>query len=551
MNDDSTESESDTAIPGPFQYRFDLDLRAVQHPWNAALWAVVTSYAPFLDDEPDSVTEHDDIDDVFNQLALADLEGDGWTTDAGEAQAARQAFIERAQAAARDGQRLDDDDARTVYAALASWRSRGAVDAWVREAAGADADAAEVDAAATEAARILREIVTINPAPDAVAQAIRGELARGPWGRKANEQLADPHPRVHAGNRRLEAALPWPATLAAAVWHDRHKPRLERSHQRPTTSAPRVVVEALVANPERIAVDDARIITLDGVPTALRITNGMGLRAAQNMVRKTLDQAAFWSVLGWVLETHRNQWLASGSVNDASVVEVAGISELSRAITGYTGKSADDRIRDALRLGQSVEVHAVQGEHAGGLWTWYERKGNRWKPALMRITLGVPLRLDAGSFMPATMKLLAPVANPERTPSLDGFQRRMFGRLRAADQQLMNVLAERTDRAVLDGERLLIPFDRDEDRKRIANDVGLTDRTSARWLERMTEGDAQGVLPPGYSGPVVRLDGHRMIEVAEPGARALLTEQATMRQKASKAGKASARKRRNARNRFK
>jgi hypothetical protein len=221
MNDDSTESESDTATIGPFQYRFDLDLLAVQHPWNAALWALVTSYAPVLDDEPlpDGITVRDPTEDE-----------DGWTTDEREAQAARRAFLDAALNAARNKGRLDGDDARTVYAALASWRSREAVGAWVREAAGADADAAEVDAAATEAARILREIVMINPAPDAVAQAIRSELIRGPWGRKANEQLGDPRPRVHAeavagrpNQGRLDAALPWPATLAAAVWHDRHK----------------------------------------------------------------------------------------------------------------------------------------------------------------------------------------------------------------------------------------------------------------------------------------------------------------------------------------
>lgn len=484
---------------------------------------------------------------------------------------------------ARNGERASDDDAAEIYrgfARRADWLLYG----WAqRLVCGDDKPTPEqralAGAVSDEAGEILQRLAEADPAPGAMMEGIRSEMRRGPHGRELAAPDNDPRPKLRvlmevavvgertgpdadkawrqpwhqAGVPReiLAAALPWPWALVSAIWHDTFKPRAERARAKPTTAAPRVITEALVAAPERIGVGDAHTLTLDGVPTALRITSGMGLHAAQNMVRKTLDQAAFWSVLGWVLEAHRNQWLTSGSVNDASVIEVAGISELSPAIMGYEGKSADDRIRDALRLGQSLEVHAVQGEHAGGLWTWVERKGNRWKPALLRITLGAPLRLDAGNIMPGTMRLLAPVANPERTPSLDGFQRRMFGRLRAADQHLMNTLAERTDRAVLDGERVLIPFDRDEDRKRIASETGLKGPTSARWLERMTEGDAQGVLPPGYSGPVVRLEGHNMIEVAEPGARALLAEQATMRQQASEAGKKSARKRRSARNRHK
>jgi hypothetical protein len=472
------------------------------------------------------------------------------------------AFWRSLRNAANDDERLEPDTADQIHRAFASERAAPILDAWAREVVGdyerdPEGQAREV---AAQAASILKApALSENPA-QSVADTVREHLQRGEHGRKLAKGLgADHHlPKVRGGaipegphgvaHVVYFAGLPWPFALVESLWHDHLKARADRARQKPVPAVPRAVTEALVVAPDRIAVSDAGAVTVDGVPTALSVANGVGLQAAQDMVRQTLDLAAFWSVLGWVLDTHRNQYIETGSINDASVIEIGGISELSRAVMGYEG-GASEGIRNALRLGQTLEVHAVQGERAGGLWTWAERKANRWHPGVFRIVLGAPLRLDAGSIMPGTMRLLAPVVSPDRTPSLKGFQPRMFGRLRAADQYMMNLLAERTDRAIVEDGRVWVPFDRDADRKRIANDVGLTDRTSARWLERMTEGDVQGVLPPGYSGPVVQLASLNMIEVTEPGARALLADQTNIRQGASEAGRRSAQKRSAARKR--
>ena len=110
-NDNEQARPSVEGDPGPFQYRFDLDLRATENRRRAALWALVTSYAPFLDEEPllDGLAEHDDDDGIFNQLAFADLAGDGWAQGAGRAARVSRRRAERRteQGATRRRRRAD------------------------------------------------------------------------------------------------------------------------------------------------------------------------------------------------------------------------------------------------------------------------------------------------------------------------------------------------------------------------------------------------------------------------------------------------------------
>jgi len=325
--------------------------------------------------------------------------------------------------------------------------------------------------------------------------------------------------------------------LALALWRDVVSPLLEVRRTRPLPAAPMVLLRDLTRNPTTLRVgNDGSIHTPQGV-SRMQLTPAFGMDAARATIQRGLDVAAFWRMLGHILRLQYEKHLATGDAKAASVLELGTITELAKAMGMYRG--SEDNIRAALEAGARLGAER-EGEVWNALWSYGGDLRQRGRTNI-RLSLGPVLHVDAASFMPKTARLLAPVADPARMPKLTG-DHRTFARQHAADQALLCMAAERSNRGVLDDDGFVFPFDKDADRQAIADDTGLYRRSHAdlskKWLDRYVE-PAEAHLPEPVGRPVVvELADAKHLRILDPGMRDLLAAQSQRRRAKSKKAKA-------------
>lgn len=329
----------------------------------------------------------------------------------------------------------------------------------------------------------------------------------------------------------------WPRTIAAVLWFDVVRPRLEREGR--IAAAPLVVMRDLVLPPSHLLSirEDGALLTPEGL-SHLSVP-AVSVAVARATIERGVFTPAFWRLFGYLIHGQHEQYLATGNAKEAASLDVGTISDLTRDL-GFSGGQRDvENVRAALEAGAVLGATRA-GEAWRALWAIGGELGQR-KRGRLRVTLGPVLHVDAGSYMPKTAKLLAPVLDATRTPKPVG-DRRTYERQHAADQALMCLAAERSrDGGELDGGAFVFPFDFDADRKAIADRTGLYRRSHAdlsrRWLDRLLEGEASELPPPvGRARFLERADASHLM-ITDRDIAAMLASQGRRRRGRAKGGR--------------
>lgn len=334
--------------------------------------------------------------------------------------------------------------------------------------------------------------------------------------------------------------------LTRAVWLDVARPRWKRLRDnRPA------IVRSVHDGLEEMAFRDGRTVReLDG-PQLQLWDDGNELVAQtptlpEQQLARVVEQGTeeFRSITGvrllvHVIRTTHMQFYRDA--DDPRVVEIeGGIKELSRQIGDPGSGKSQDRLKKILEAGNHWR-REWNGVVERGLWTWsVDDRTGPGQRSHVRIIVGDPLSPQFVHQMPKGERTLVPIVDiaPLVNPG------RYYGPQAAFQQALVRKIVERRKHIPERGGAALSLTD---DLWPIAGRLNLPQSTMKRALDRWTSDGDDG---PQFLDLVAgRLEGKAVYHLADNDkyrrAREFIAETARRSKRASKAGKASANKRKN------